>query len=69
MPEGRAACRAGGRTALARRRRRPAQLLVHAPLLHGEEPGDDRLVILEGERPGAWWPPGPGPGPRLAVLG
>ncbi|MCX4910910.1 M56 family metallopeptidase [Streptomyces sp. NBC_00878] len=45
----------GART---RRRRRRAELLVRAPLLPGEEPGSDRLVVLEGERPDAWWLPG-----------
>jgi Zn-dependent protease with chaperone function len=40
-----------------RRRRRRAELLVRAPLLPGEERGG-RLVVLEGERPDAWWLPG-----------
>lgn len=48
-----------------RRRLRRAELLVRAPLLPGEEPGADRLVVLEGERPGAWWLPGTQP--RLVV--
>ncbi|MYW63062.1 M48 family metalloprotease [Streptomyces sp. SID8379] len=47
--------------ARARRRRRRAELLVRAPLLPGEEPGSDRLVVLEGERPDAWWLPGQTP--------
>ncbi|MFH8565445.1 M56 family metallopeptidase [Streptomyces sp. NPDC017988] len=49
--------------ALARIRRsgRRAELLVRAPLLPGEEPGADRLVVLEGERPDAWWLPGQAP--------
>ncbi|WP_030776616.1 M56 family metallopeptidase [Streptomyces sp. NRRL S-920] len=49
--------------ALARARRagRRAELLVRAPLLPGEEPGADRLVVLEGERPDAWWLPGQAP--------
>ncbi|MFF9125622.1 M56 family metallopeptidase [Streptomyces sp. NPDC014889] len=47
--------------ARARRRLRRAELLVRAPLLPGEEPGSDRLVVLEGERPDAWWLPGPSP--------
>jgi Zn-dependent protease with chaperone function len=51
--------------ARARRRRRRAELLVRAPLLPGEEPGNDRLVVLEGERPDAWWLPGPSP--RLVI--
>ncbi|MFF4749574.1 M56 family metallopeptidase [Streptomyces sp. NPDC002514] len=42
-----------------RRRRRRAELLVRAPLLPGEEPSAGRLVVLEGERPDAWWLPGP----------
>ncbi|MFD4623234.1 M56 family metallopeptidase [Streptomyces sp. NPDC058475] len=44
-----------------RRRRRRAELLVRAPVLPGEEPGADRLVVLEGERPDAWWLPGAAP--------
>ncbi|MFE1952829.1 MULTISPECIES: M56 family metallopeptidase [Streptomyces] len=44
-----------------RRRRRRAELLVRAPLLPGEEPGAERLVLLEAERPDAWWLPGPTP--------
>jgi hypothetical protein len=47
--------------ARARRRRRRAELLVRAPLLPGEEPGADPLVLLEGERPDAWWLPGAAP--------
>ncbi|MFB7495673.1 M56 family metallopeptidase [Streptomyces sp. NPDC056161] len=45
--------------ARTRRRRRRAELLVRAPLLPGEEPAAGRLVVLEGERPDAWWLPGP----------
>ncbi|MCX3059513.1 M56 family metallopeptidase [Streptomyces beihaiensis] len=48
----------GART---RRRRRRAELLVRSPLLPGEQPGADRLVVLEGERPDAWWLPGATP--------
>lgn len=48
-----------------RRRRRKAELLVRAPLLPGEEPTGERLVVLEGERPEAWWLPGAAP--RLVV--
>ncbi len=51
--------------ARARRRRRRAELLVRAPLLPGEEPGSDRLVVLEGERPDSWWLPGAAP--RLVI--
>ncbi|MFE9450342.1 M56 family metallopeptidase [Streptomyces sp. NPDC006739] len=51
--------------ARARRRRGRAELLVRAPLLPGEEPAGGRLVILEGERPDAWWLPGTAP--RLVV--
>lgn len=47
--------------ARARRRRERAELQVRAPLLPGEEPGGDRLVVLEGERPDAWWLPGAAP--------
>ncbi|MFF1360447.1 M56 family metallopeptidase [Streptomyces sp. NPDC058297] len=45
----------------ARRSQRRAELLVRSPLLPGEEPGSDRLVVLEGERPDAWWLPGAAP--------
>ncbi|NGN64466.1 M56 family metallopeptidase [Streptomyces sp. A7024] len=48
------------------RRRRRAELLVRAPLLPGEEPSGDRLVVLEGDRPDAWWLPG-GTTPRLVI--
>ncbi|MGW6292864.1 M56 family metallopeptidase [Streptomyces sp. NPDC055058] len=47
--------------ARARRRARRAELVVRAPLLPGEEPGEDRLVVLEGDRPDAWWLPGTPP--------
>ncbi|MDN3292881.1 M56 family metallopeptidase [Streptomyces ficellus] len=53
------------RRARARHRRRRAELLVRAPLLPGERPGADPLVLLEGERPDAWWLPGPAP--RLVI--
>ncbi|MGA5037474.1 M56 family metallopeptidase [Streptomyces capoamus] len=49
----------------ARRRGRRAELLVRAPLLPGEEPAGRRLVVLEGDRPHAWWLPGAVP--RLVV--
>lgn len=52
-----------------RRRRRHADLRERIPRLPGEEPGGpgdaDRLVVLEGERPEAWWLPGGTP--RLVV--
>ncbi|WP_055522055.1 M56 family metallopeptidase, partial [Streptomyces ossamyceticus] len=56
-----------GEVALARRqrRRREAEILRRAPLLPGEEPGADRLVVVEGERPDAWWLPGSAP--RLVI--
>ncbi|PSJ27938.1 hypothetical protein B7P34_14855 [Streptosporangium nondiastaticum] len=54
------------RWARAGRRRRHAELLVRSPLLPGEEPGGDRLVVLEGDRPDAWWLPG-GPAPQLVI--
>ncbi|MEU6819719.1 M56 family metallopeptidase [Streptomyces atriruber] len=38
-----------------------AELLERSPLLPGEEPGSNRLVVLEGERPDAWWLPGQAP--------
>ncbi|ARX81652.1 MULTISPECIES: M56 family metallopeptidase [Streptomyces] len=47
--------------ARTRRAKRRAELVVRAPLLPGEEPGADRLVVLEGERPDAWWLPGTAP--------
>ncbi|GGT59812.1 M56 family metallopeptidase [Streptomyces purpureus] len=49
------------RRAAARRRLRRGELLVRAPLLPGEEPGEEPLVVLEGERPDAWWMPGAAP--------
>lgn len=51
--------------ARSRRARRRSELLVRSPLLPGEEPGDGRLVVLEGERPDAWWLPGAAP--RLVI--
>ncbi|MEU0991877.1 M56 family metallopeptidase [Streptomyces sp. NPDC005953] len=48
----------GART---RRKRRRAELLVRAPLMPGEATAGDRLVVLEGARPGAWWLPGAAP--------
>lgn len=47
--------------ARARRRLRRAELLVRAPMLPGEERGAGPLVVLEGERPDAWWLPGAAP--------
>ncbi|MFK0156239.1 M56 family metallopeptidase [Streptomyces sp. NPDC090499] len=47
--------------ARARRNRQQAELLVRSPLLPGEGPADGRLVVLEGERPDAWWLPGAAP--------
>ncbi|WP_406002245.1 M56 family metallopeptidase [Streptomyces sp. NBC_00829] len=44
-----------------RRKRRHRDLLVRSPLLPGEEPGSEPLVVLEGERPDAWWLPGTAP--------
>ncbi|MFD4375986.1 M56 family metallopeptidase [Streptomyces sp. NPDC058486] len=51
--------------ARARRRKRRDDLQVRAPQLPGEEPDGGRLVVLEGERPDAWWLPGTTP--RLVV--
>ncbi|KIF78525.1 membrane protein [Streptomyces sp. 150FB] len=47
----------------ARRRRRQGRkdLLVRSPVLPGEEPGGAPLVVLEAERPDAWWLPGTAP--------
>ncbi|MFC9679691.1 M56 family metallopeptidase [Streptomyces sp. NPDC056948] len=47
--------------ARARRRDRRADLLVRAPLLPGEVAVSGRLVVLESERPDAWWLPGTSP--------
>lgn len=47
--------------ARVRRKRRRTELLVRAPLMPGEEPGSEPLVVLEGERPDAWWLPGAAP--------
>lgn len=47
--------------ARVRRRRRRAELLDRAPRLPGEGPAEGRLVVLEGERPEAWWLPGSPP--------
>lgn len=44
-----------------RRKQRRGELLVRSPLLPGEESGGGPLVVLEGERPGAWWLPGAAP--------
>ncbi|MFI1393815.1 M56 family metallopeptidase [Streptomyces sp. NPDC020681] len=49
------------RRARLRRRKRRTELLVRSPRLPGEEPGSERLVVLEGERPDAWWLPGAAP--------
>ncbi|MEV6167141.1 M56 family metallopeptidase [Streptomyces sp. NPDC051954] len=51
--------------ARVRRRQSGAELLFRAPQLPGEEPDSRRLVVLEGERPDAWWLPGAAP--RLVV--
>lgn len=53
------------RRARSARRRRRVELLGRSPLLPGEAPGDNRLVVLEGDRPGAWWLSGPAP--RLVI--
>ncbi|MFF4586177.1 M56 family metallopeptidase [Streptomyces sp. NPDC001388] len=47
--------------ARARSRSRRAELRLRAPLLPGEETTAGRLVVLEGERPDAWWLPGAAP--------
>ncbi|WP_329214094.1 M56 family metallopeptidase [Streptomyces sp. NBC_01485] len=39
----------------ARARSRRAELRLRAPLLPGEETATGRLLVLEGERPDAWW--------------
>lgn len=54
------------RDARLRRRHRRAELRTRAPQLPGEERTEgDRLVVLEGERPDAWWLPGTAP--RLVI--
>ncbi len=48
--------------ARALRRRQRAGLLERSPLLPGEDRTPrERLVLVEGERPGAWWVPGSRP--------
>ncbi|MFF3885588.1 M56 family metallopeptidase [Streptomyces sp. NPDC001914] len=47
--------------ARVRRRQNRSELLVRAPMLPGEEGAAGRLVVLEGERPDAWWLPGAAP--------
>jgi Zn-dependent protease with chaperone function len=49
------------RAARVQRRRRRQELLVRAPLMPGEETEGERLVVLEGERPHAWWLAGSSP--------
>ncbi|MGW7351108.1 M56 family metallopeptidase [Streptomyces sp. NPDC054784] len=50
------------RDARLRLRMRRAELRTRAPRLPGEEPdAGGRLVVLEGERPDAWWLPGATP--------
>ncbi|MET7641323.1 M56 family metallopeptidase [Streptomyces sp. NPDC005438] len=50
------------RDARLRHRRRRAELRLRAPSLPDEPTDrDERLVVLEGERPDAWWLPGPKP--------
>lgn len=51
--------------ARARRKQRRAELLDRCPVLPGEEPVGDRPVVLEGDRPEAWWLPGTPP--RLVI--
>lgn len=46
-------------------RQRRKELRVRSPLLPGEAPGEGPLVVLEGDRPAAWWLPGTAP--RLIV--
>ncbi|MFD9430946.1 M56 family metallopeptidase [Streptomyces sp. NPDC060002] len=42
-------------------RSRHAELRLRAPLLPGEDAASGRLVVLEGERPDAWWLTGAAP--------
>ncbi|MEW2219713.1 M56 family metallopeptidase [Streptomyces sp. NPDC006990] len=54
------------RDARARRRRRRAELRERAPRLPGESASpSERLVVLEEEKPDAWWLPGANP--QLAI--
>jgi Zn-dependent protease with chaperone function len=45
--------------ARARHRRERAALLERAPVLPGEAAAREGLVVLEADRPDAWWLPGP----------
>lgn len=47
--------------ARAGRRQNRKELLVRSPLLPGEVPGGAPLVVIEGERPDAWWQRGTHP--------
>ncbi|MFJ2199883.1 M56 family metallopeptidase [Streptomyces violaceusniger] len=47
--------------ARAWRRQHRAELLVRSPVLPGEEPSGERLVVLEGDKPDAWLLPGTTP--------
>ncbi|MGW7285711.1 M56 family metallopeptidase [Streptomyces sp. NPDC054847] len=49
------------RLAHVRRKRQRAELLVRSPLMPDEVPGSEPLVVLEAERPDAWWLPGAAP--------
>jgi beta-lactamase regulating signal transducer with metallopeptidase domain len=51
--------------ARSRRRRERAALLERAPRLPGEGAAGDRLLVLEADRPDAWWLPGATP--RLVI--
>ncbi|KIF67200.1 membrane protein [Streptomyces sp. AcH 505] len=44
-----------------RRKQRRKELLVRSPVLPGEQPGEEPLVVLEAERPDAWWLAGAAP--------
>lgn len=44
-----------------RRKQRRKELLVRSPVLPGEQPGEEPLVVLEAERPDAWWLAGTAP--------
>ncbi|MGW6458853.1 M56 family metallopeptidase [Streptomyces sp. NPDC055078] len=49
------------RISRTQRRKRRAELRVRSPLMPGESADGERLVVLEGERPDAWWLPGAAP--------
>ncbi|MET7934888.1 M56 family metallopeptidase [Streptomyces sp. NPDC005322] len=43
------------------RKQHRTELLARSPVLPGEKTSGDRLAVLEGDKPAAWWLPGPTP--------